>query len=158
MNEKTWLCKPLAVVVAVAALSSGLALADEKRQPSSPEGSAERNAVTETDSGPVRMVATPGAPDMTEAEFQLGTDIYFQHCVVCHGALREGATGKPLTPDITQARGEAALNTFITYGMGDIHNWGTSGMLTKEEISVIARYIMHKSPVPPLQGKGNTLP
>ena len=47
----------------------------------------------------------PKAPAMTEAEFQRGKQIYFERCAGCHGVLRKGATGKPLTSDITLARG-----------------------------------------------------
>jgi hypothetical protein len=45
-----------------------------------------------------------------------------------HGVLRKGATGKPLTTDITCARGTIALKAFITYGSpAGMSNWGTSG-------------------------------
>ena len=50
----------------------------------------------------VKRVITPGAPDMTQAEFDVATKLYFERCAGCHGVLRKGATGKPLTPDITQ--------------------------------------------------------
>jgi mono/diheme cytochrome c family protein len=38
---------------------------------------------------------------MTKAEFDKARQIYFERCAGCHGVLRKGATGKPLTPDIT---------------------------------------------------------
>ncbi|WP_238897692.1 c-type cytochrome [Achromobacter xylosoxidans] len=158
MNNKTWRCKALVVAMGLAALNGGLALADEKQQSSKSAVNTDRNAETPADSSPSRMVKTPGAPDMTEADFQRGTEIYLQRCVACHGAQREGATGKPLTPDITQARGEAALNAFITYGTAGVHNWGTSGVLTKQEISIMSRFIMHKPPAAPSQDTGNTTP
>ncbi len=47
------------------------------------------------------MVKSAGAPDMSQAEFDSSKEIYFQRCAGCHGVLRKGATGKPLTPDIT---------------------------------------------------------
>ena len=50
----------------------------------------------------VQIRQSPDAPDMTEAEFQRATQIFFERCAGCHGVLRKGATGKPLTPDITQ--------------------------------------------------------
>lgn len=151
MNHSTWRSKALAVAVGLAALNGGLALADEKPQPSKPTVNTDRIADTPADSSPSRVVKTPGAPDMSAADFQRGTEIYFQRCVVCHGAQREGGTGKPLTPDITQARGEAALNTFITNGTAGVHNWGTSGVLSKQEITLMSRFIMHKPPAPPAQ-------
>ena len=46
----------------------------------------------------------PKAPPMTKAEFDQGRKIYFERCAGCHGVLRKGATGKPLTPDITMGQ------------------------------------------------------
>ena len=63
-----------------------------------------------------QILVTPGAPDMTMAEFDRAQKIYFQRCAGCHGVLRKGATGKPLTPDITQAKGTAYLKVFINQG------------------------------------------
>ena len=50
-------------------------------------------------------VMTPGAPPLTEAEFAKAKQIYFERCAGCHGVLRKGATGKPLTPDVTLPKG-----------------------------------------------------
>jgi mono/diheme cytochrome c family protein len=47
----------------------------------------------------------PKAPPMTKAEFEQAKEIYFQRCAGCHGVLRKGATGKPLTTDKTLASG-----------------------------------------------------
>ena len=57
-----------------------------------------------------------GDPVMTQEEFQTGTQIYFQRCAGCHGVLRKGATGKPLTPKITRELGYDHLKNFITFG------------------------------------------
>ena len=46
----------------------------------------------------------PKAPPMTQAEFDKARQVYFERCAGCHGVLRKGATGKPLTPDITLAQ------------------------------------------------------
>ncbi len=43
----------------------------------------------------------PGVPVMSAREFEQGTKLYFERCAGCHGVLRKGATGKPLTPDKT---------------------------------------------------------
>src|SRR5690554_4987426 len=92
-----------------------------------------------------RMVVTPGAPDMTQEEFDHAQEIYFQRCAGCHGVLRKGATGKPLTPDITQERGTQYLKTLITYGTpAGMPNWGTSGALSDEDIDIMARFIQHE--------------
>ena len=47
--------------------------------------------------------------------------------------LRKGATGKPLTPDITLAKGTDYLKVFITYGSpAGMPNWRTSGELDEK--------------------------
>ena len=56
--------------------------------------------------------------------------------------LRKGATGKPLTPDLTLAKGTDYLKVFINYGSpAGMPNWGTSGELTDKEVDLMARYI-----------------
>ena len=50
---------------------------------------------------PMHQDINPKAPKMTEAEFDKAKRIYFERCAGCHGVLRKGATGKPLTPDNT---------------------------------------------------------
>jgi len=89
-------------------------------------------------------------PKMTQGEFDLATEVYFQRCAGCHGVLRKGATGKPLTPDITREKGTDYLKALITYGSAaGMPNWGTSGDLTDEQIDVMARYLQHEPPEPP---------
>jgi nitrite reductase (NO-forming)/hydroxylamine reductase len=98
------------------------------------------------------MIDSEG-PEMTKAEFDKGKKIFFERCAGCHGVLRKGATGKPLTTDITRSRGDAALKAFITYGSpAGMPNWGTSGDMTEEEIDIMARYLQHEPPVPPEWG------
>ena len=89
-------------------------------------------------------------PAMAVAEFDRSKRLYFQRCAGCHGVLRKGATGKPLTIDITRAKGTDYLKTMITYGSpAGMPNWGTSGDLTLEEIDMLARYLQHPPPEPP---------
>jgi nitrite reductase (NO-forming)/hydroxylamine reductase len=52
-----------------------------------------------------KMVVNPDAPPISKPEFTRATEIFFERCAGCHGVLRKGATGKPLTPDITRAKG-----------------------------------------------------
>ncbi len=105
-----------------------------------------------------RMVKTEGAPDLSQADFDAAKQIYFQRCAGCHGVLRKGATGKPLTPDITQGRGQAYLEALITYGSAaGMPNWGTSNALTKDQITVMAKFIQHTPPTPPEWGMAETL-
>ena len=92
-------------------------------------------------------------PKMTQAEFDNSKKIFFERCAGCHGVLRKGATGKPLTTDITRSRGDVALKAFITYGSpAGMPNWGTSGDMTEEEIDSMARYLQHEPPTPPEWG------
>ncbi|HEU0219328.1 MAG TPA: cytochrome D1 domain-containing protein [Gallionella sp.] len=93
--------------------------------------------------------AKAAAPAMTDAEFSQGSKIYFERCAGCHGVLRKGATGKPLTPDLTVNKGHEYLKAFITYGSpGGMPNFGTGGELNEQEIDLMARYVQ-QIPVPP---------
>jgi len=95
----------------------------------------------------------PKAPPMTKAEFEQGKGIYFQRCAGCHGVLRKGATGKPLTTDKTIPNGTEYLKVFIKYGSpAGMPNWGTSGELTDDEVDLMARYVQQEPPVPPEWG------
>lgn len=141
IKQKTWVAA-LSLAIAGWAPSiwadDGSAAADFQSAPS--EVSAESTQIHRTD----------GAPDLTVDEFNKAREIYFQSCAGCHGVLRKGATGKPLTPDITQGRGQAVLETFIKYGSpAGMPAWGTSGELNDEEVSLMAKYIQHTPPTPP---------
>ena len=99
----------------------------------------------------------PGAPEgvqaLTQAEFDEANKIYFERCAGCHGVLRKGATGKPLTPDITRELGFEYLQSFITYGSpAGMPNWGTSGDLTQEQVDMMAKYVMLDPASPPEWG------
>ncbi|WP_292938427.1 nitrite reductase [Noviherbaspirillum sp.] len=92
----------------------------------------------------------PKAPPMTKAEFEQAKQIYFERCAGCHGVLRKGATGKPLTPDITLAKGTDYLKVFIAYGSpAGMPNWQTSGDLTEKQVDLMARYVQQEPPTPP---------
>ena len=98
----------------------------------------------------------PKAPPMSKAEFDRARQIYFERCAGCHGVLRKGATGKPLTPDITLARGTEYLKVFINYGSpAGMPNWGTAGELNEKEVDLMARYIQQTPPQPPEWGMGD---
>jgi len=104
---------------------------------------------------PAPDLATPSSNpiQLSEAESTRARGIYFQRCAGCHGVLRKGATGKPLTTDITQKVGTAYLETFIKYGSpAGMPNWGTSGLLNDQDINLMARYLQIEPPVPPEWG------
>ena len=94
--------------------------------------------------------AISNAPVMTEMEFAKGSQIYFERCAGCHGVLRKGATGKPLTPNLTIDKGTEYMKTFIGYGSaGGMPNFGSSGELTEAEVDLMARYIQQTPVAPP---------
>lgn len=94
-----------------------------------------------------------GVPTLTAEEFEHAKTIYFERCAGCHGVLRKGATGKPLTPDITRELGLDTLKAFITYGSpAGMPNWGSSGQLTESEVDLMSRYVMNDPPTPPEYG------
>ncbi len=112
-----------------------------------------QGAPSTVQSGDVEMVVNPDAPSISKAEFAQATKIFFERCAGCHGVLRKGATGKPLTPDITRAKGTDYLKALITFGSpAGMPNWGTSGDLSKAEVDIMARFLQHEPPTPPEWG------
>jgi nitrite reductase (NO-forming) / hydroxylamine reductase len=94
--------------------------------------------------------AQPGIPTLTSDEWAAANKIYFERCAGCHGVLRKGATGKALTPDLTRKLGYEYLRDFITYGSpGGMPNWGTSGDLSKEQVELMAKYLLNDPTAPP---------
>ncbi len=91
-----------------------------------------------------------GDPVLSAEEFETGKSIFFERCAGCHGVLRNGATGPALTTDVTRELGYDGAHDFIIYGSpAGMPNWGTSGELTEQEISIMARYVMVEPPTPP---------
>jgi len=126
-------------------------LAQGERHPGSKEGVMKyQGAPSAIPSEGVEMVTSPDAPPMSKPEFARATQIFFERCAGCHGVLRKGATGKPLTPDLTRAKGTAYLEALINFGSpAGMPNWGSSGELTKEEVNIMARFLQHEPPNPP---------
>ncbi|MBK6393681.1 MAG: c-type cytochrome [Betaproteobacteria bacterium] len=104
--------------------------------------------------------ATPQAA-LTAAEKESAKKIYFERCAGCHGVLRKGATGKNLEPHWTKKLpdgttqeggttklGASRLEKIIAYGTeGGMVNF--DDILSKDEISLMARYIQEQPDVPP---------
>ena len=137
-----------------AALALGAAHAQQPSKPVHPGTSTEdllyKGAPVPIQPGEAPDVVSPKAPPMTGAEFERAKQIYFERCAGCHGVLRKGATGKPLTPDITQPRGTDYLKVFINYGSpAGMPNWGTSGELSEKDVDIMARFLQHEPPTPP---------
>ncbi|MCK4940013.1 MAG: c-type cytochrome [Rhodospirillaceae bacterium] len=92
-------------------------------------------------------------PKLSNAEQSEANKIYFERCAGCHGVLRKGATGKPLTVDITRERGHEALRDFIYYGSpAGMPNWGTSNELSDKEIDLMVKYLLIEPQEPPKWG------
>jgi len=143
--------KLISSVLALSALTLATSVAYAKSD--SETDTAYEGAPSGIDPATVKNMITSEGPAMTVEEFDQGKKIFFERCAGCHGVLRKGATGKPLTTDITRSRGDVALKAFITYGSpAGMPNWGTSGDLTEAEIDIMARYLQHEPPLPPEWG------
>jgi len=141
-----------AVIAALMAMSAGPVVAATKTEhPGTPEEEMRyKGAPVPIKPGEAVVSENPKAPKLTQAEFARAKQIYFERCAGCHGVLRKGATGKPLTPDITLKRGTDYLKVFISYGSpAGMPNWGTSGDLSKKDIDIMARFLQHEPPQPP---------
>lgn len=91
---------------------------------------------------------------ISQAEIERASAIYFDKCAGCHGTSRHGATGPSLLPDgdgkapATKALGTAGLKVFIENGTkGGMPEW--KGILTAEEIDIMARFLQVDPPEPP---------
>lgn len=145
----------LALLVLALATSGSLMAAEKKAtHPGAPETEMRyQGAPSGIDPSLTKDMIDGEGPPMTKAEFDASKKIFFERCAGCHGVLRKGATGKPLTPDITREKGSDYLKVFITYGSpAGMPNWGTSGDLTTEQIDSMVRYIQHEPPIPPEWG------
>ena len=153
MSTQTFRLKAIPLAVA-AALAMGTAYAQTKDKPVHPGTPKEemmyKGAPVPIKPGEAPEVVSPKAPPMTADEFARAKQIYFERCAGCHGVLCKGATGKPLTPDITQPRGTDYLKVFINYGSpAGMPNWGSSGELSDQDVDIMARFLQHEPPVPP---------
>jgi len=153
---KTHTHRACLLTVALAAALSAPAIGyaqDDKHPPAGGPESRYQGAPSGIEPGSTKDMIDSEGPPMTVSEFNEGKKIFFQRCAGCHGVLRKGATGKPLTTDITRQRGDAYLKTFITYGSpAGMPNWGTSGELSDREIDIMVRYLQHEPPTPPEWG------
>ena len=139
----------LSSLAMAAMLVAGNAVAQDKKSLSQPEANYQAGGSPLVNE-PMHQATNPKAPPMTQAEFDVARKIYFERCAGCHGVLRKGATGKPLTPDITVGKGTDYLKVFIAYGSpAGMPNWQTSGELSEKEVDLMARYIQHDAPTPP---------
>jgi nitrite reductase (NO-forming)/hydroxylamine reductase len=141
--------KPLATVIAIAIATSAFAAEDKSGHPGT-SGTQLRYMGAPAEASDVKMSLRPDGPKITQAEWKRSTEIYFERCAGCHGVLRKGATGKPLTPDLTLPKGTEYLKALISFGTpAGMPNWGTSGTLSDADIDAMARYLQHDPSAPP---------
>ena len=138
--KTTMLFRLGAVALAALAFAVG-SRAEEKKNLTQPEVNYQAGG-SPLGAEPMYQSTNPKAPAMTLAEFELARKTYFERCAGCHGVLRKGATGKPLTPDITLGKGTDYLKVFIAYGSAaGMPNWLTSGEMDEKTVDIMARYI-----------------
>ena len=140
---------PLLAATALA-FSVALPATAQDKKPVTPSELQYQAGTSPLAGAPMHQATNPKAPPMTQAEFESARRIYFERCAGCHGVLRKGATGKPLTPDLTLGKGTDYLKVFIAYGSpAGMPNWQTSGEMSEKEVDLMARYIQHDPPTPP---------
>jgi nitrite reductase (NO-forming)/hydroxylamine reductase len=152
ISLRAYSCAALLAGGAALSFSAGAAAAQEKPEGhgDTPAAKYEFSATSLADLNLEIPGRKPDDPVMTQEEFNQAATIYFERCAGCHGVLRKGATGKPLTPDITRANGFEYLRDFITYGSpAGMPNWGSSGQLTEKQVDEMARYLLLEPPAPP---------
>jgi nitrite reductase (NO-forming) / hydroxylamine reductase len=111
--------------------------------------------------GAAPALAQQAEQKLSAAEKEQAKKVYFERCAGCHGVLRKGATGKNLEPHWTRKLPDGTTQEGGTLKLGTgrlekIIAYGTEGgmvnfddILTKEEISLMARYIQEVPDVPP---------
>lgn len=91
-----------------------------------------------------------GPRELSDAEFAQATEIFFNRCAGCHGTLRAGATGPNIQPERTLEIGTEGIKTILTNGLpGGMPAWGNEGILTPEEIELMANFVQLPPPTPP---------
>ncbi len=88
--------------------------------------------------------------ELTAEQFEQAKDVYFDRCAGCHGTLRAGATGPNIQVARTQEIGTTAIKATLMNGLpGGMPPWGRMGILSEEEIAMMAAYIQQEPPTPP---------
>jgi len=93
--------------------------------------------------------------NLSQAQMDEASQIYFDRCAGCHGSSRKGATGPALLPEndgsrpTTKALGHAGLKVFIENGTGGgMPEW--KGVLTDDEINLLCDFLQLEPPeIPP---------
>ncbi|PKV51032.1 dissimilatory nitrite reductase (NO-forming) cytochrome cd1 type apoprotein [Aquimarina sp. MAR_2010_214] len=96
---------------------------------------------------------------ISDAEIERGSQIYFDKCAGCHGSSRKGATGPSLLPDgdgkyvSMKNLGTAGIRTFIENGTpSGMPEW--KGILPENDIELLTRFLQVDPPAIPPYGIG----
>ena len=90
------------------------------------------------------------AMELSPEQFEQAKTIYFNRCAGCHGTLRAGATGPNIQPARTTEIGTTAIKAILNNGLpGGMPPWGTMGILSQEEINLMASFVQQEPPTPP---------
>ena len=99
-----------------------------------------------------RAVAVAAAPlvPLNPQELERSRQVYFNRCAGCHGTMRAGATG----PNIQETRSRElttdGLVAILTNGTPrGMPAWGRAGIMTSDEIALMARYLQQPAPAAP---------
>ncbi|MDH5803639.1 MAG: c-type cytochrome [Gemmatimonadota bacterium] len=91
-----------------------------------------------------------GPIELSDERFAQASDIYFNRCAGCHGTLRVGATGPNIEPARTTELGTTTIKLTLTNGLpGGMPAWGRAGILSEDEIDLMARFVQLPPPSPP---------
>ncbi len=145
------------IYLAVVILGLGAGCTYESEQtavPQSAEGAVEKEesraktVTSEVLQEEAENASAASVPELTPAEFERATGMYFDRCAGCHGVLRKGATGPALTPEELQERTDAGLATIIANGTsGGMPGWGD--VLGEDGVSLLVRFLRSQPPTPP---------
>lgn len=88
--------------------------------------------------------------ELNEEQFMQAKQVYFDRCAGCHGLLRAGATGPDIQPARSTEIGTTTIKAILQNGLpGGMPPWGQMGILTQDEIAMMASYIQKDPPTPP---------
>ncbi len=144
----------IAIMLAVAFMAGGAQTVAEEEKAGEHKSTAEEllywsgKAAEEIKKAVKPEVKTDWA--LSDKDFEKCRLIYFDRCAGCHGVLRKGATGTPLTPDKTRKKGAKKLRDFIWTGTGGgMPGWGAAGVITREDTDLMVKYNQNERPIPP---------
>ena len=87
---------------------------------------------------------------LTAAEFEETTRVYFDRCAGCHGLYRGGATGPNIGEIRSKEIGTDGLGAILRYGTpAGMPNFGESGLLAEEQITNLAAFLQQPPPDAP---------